>query len=539
MKSLAMLALVLMIVVTASAQIPSKMSYQGYLTDPSGNPVSNDIMPMLFKIYGDSGGTTPLWQSNSAVVDVDFGYFTHSLGSTTDGLPDTLSKYSELWLGVKVGSDNEMPLVEIVSTAYSFRTLKAQYSDSAGYAHHADTANYAINSAGGVSLWDTSGAVLYTNDNWGIVRGNAGNYLIGNLINTMINFGVSCTTGVASYPNDNFQTIGGGWANVAAREYCTVSGGENNKATERFSTISGGSSNRAREYASTVGGGENNDADSVYATVAGGYDNNARGYAATVSGGDSNDALKRYSTIGGGLDNYISGNGVASTIGGGRDNQTYASHSTIAGGYNNDASGDYSLIPGGENNTASGYCGQAIGCYVTASGDGSLAAGTGAIAAHDGSFVWADFSGTELKSIRNNQFLIGASGEASFYTDINRSSGVMIHPGASSWSTYSGEELKENFVPINSRDILQKISSLPLHEWNFKAQADGIKHIGPTSQDFYNTFSLGESEKTISTVDAGGVALAGIQELIKAVNELKEENVKLKTEINELKQLIR
>ncbi len=88
------------------------------------------------------------------------------------------------------------------------------------------------------------------------------------------------------------------------------------------------------------------------------------------------------------------------------------------------------------------------------------------------------------------------------------------------------------------KDILQKISSLPINEWNLKAQSDNIRHIGPTSQDFHNTFGLGENENTISTVDADGVALAGIKELIQENQELRQAIANLTSEIEALKDRI-
>lgn len=52
-----------------------------------------------------------------------------------------------------------------------------------------------------------------------------------------------------------------------------------------------------------------------------------------------------------------------------------------------------------------------------------------------------------------------------------------------------------------------------IQTWNYKTQDSSIKHIGPTAQDFYGAFGLGESDKTISTVDASGIALRSIQAL--------------------------
>jgi hypothetical protein len=48
-------------------------------------------------------------------------------------------------------------------------------------------------------------------------------------------------------------------------------------------------------------------------------------------------------------------------------------------------------------------------------------------------------------------------------------------------------------------------------------------HIGPTAQDFYAAFKLGDSNKTINTADAQGVALAAIQGLYEENQELKQQ----------------
>ena len=73
---------------------------------------------------------------------------------------------------------------------------------------------------------------------------------------------------------------------------------------------------------------------------------------------------------------------------------------------------------------------------------------------------------------------------------------------------------------------------MPITTWSYIAD-DGVRHLGPMAQDFYSAFSVGMDEKTISTVDADGVALAAIQGLNqKLTEELKQKG----TEITELKQ---
>ena len=74
----------------------------------------------------------------------------------------------------------------------------------------------------------------------------------------------------------------------------------------------------------------------------------------------------------------------------------------IAGGRDNVASGDYANVSGGRGNDAQGYA--------------LFAAGSGAHAAHAGSFVWAD-SADIMTSTADNQFLIRASGGVGIGTD--------------------------------------------------------------------------------------------------------------------------
>jgi hypothetical protein len=57
-----------------------------------------------------------------------------------------------------------------------------------------------------------------------------------------------------------------------------------------------------------------------------------------------------------------------------------------------------------------------------------------------------------------------------------------------------------------------------------------VRHIGPTAQDFYAAFGVGEDNTHISTVDADGVALAAIQGLYRIVQEKDAEIAALKAE---------
>ena len=68
--------------------------------------------------------------------------------------------------------------------------------------------------------------------------------------------------------------------------------------------------------------------------------------------------------------------------------------------------------------------------------------------------------------------------------------------------------------------------SLNVLKWNYRERTEE-DHIGPVAEEFYELFKLGGSDKSISTIDANGVALASIQALKIENGELKMENEKL------------
>lgn len=251
------------------------------------------------------------------------------------------------------------------------------------------------------------------------------------------------------------------------------------------------------------------------ATVSGGYMNTASGFYATVSGGRNNTASAVESTVGGGYFNRATG--LASTIAGGSGNTAPAWRATVAGGEYNHAEGFFSSVSGGQYNLAQGaYSSIAGGEGNTAVGDFSFAAGRRAQADHVGSFVWGDSvlqPGVTKASSADNQFNVYASGGVRIFSNALATSGVRLAPGAGSWTSVSDRDAKENVVPVDGEDVLDRLSRIPLTTWNYKTQDDSIRHMGPMAQDFYAAFGLGLGQTTIDTIDSDGVALAAIQGL--------------------------
>ncbi len=202
------------------------------------------------------------------------------------------------------------------------------------------------------------------------------------------------------------------------------------------------------------------------------------------------------------------------------------------------ASGERSVALGGA--SATGEKSVAIGFLALATGKSAIALGEevhasapysvvlGGDATSDsftGSFVYGDgIPGVRVRSSAANQFTVRARGGTRFFSNLNMTSGVTLAPGASAWASVSDINMKENFRDLGGDDVLAKIARMPIREWNYKTQDAAIRHVGPTAQDFHAAFGLGEDPLRISTIDADGIALAGVK-------ALALENQALKTEL--------
>ncbi len=288
------------------------------------------------------------------------------------------------------------------------------------------------------------------------------------------------------------------------------------------------------------------------------------------------------------IGSFVEASGIGSTALG--DNARASGKGATAMGYFTRASGDYAM---------------ALGTSAQASGDYSMALGLGSYAGHRGSFVWSD-SRSSFSSTTSNQFNIGATGGVRLSDDtpqlsfgsatrqmlnlygstyaIGVQSGTLYQrsngrfswflggshndtqndPGGGSvlmtlnnsgltvrgtFVSSSDRELKEDFALVNPQVVLEKVAALPLHEWTYKADAEGQRHLGPMAQDFHAAFGLGADDTHIATVDADGVALAAIQGLNEKVEggakdterrmgQLEAENAALKSRLESMEKML-
>ena len=345
-----------------------------------------------------------------------------------------------------------------------------------------------------------SGGISTIGGGWGNVADIQRATVGGGFQNISSGFGSTIGGGESNVANSGDATVGGGSNNVVTADYGTIAGGgpsdtnnpttTNNVVYDDYGTIGGGGGN-------VVGIDDANTTNQPFATDGGGQDNTASSYGSTVSGGISNISSQSAATIGGGGLNTASG--VDATVSGGSSNTAGGDYATVAGGSNNNASANFSTVSGGDNNTATGLY--------------SFAAGLKASASHDGAFVWADSTNADFFSNAADQFNILASGGTRIFSNNTVSAGVLLAAGGNGWSAVSDKAYKENFALVDARNILEKLSEMPVGQYNLASQDPSIQHMGPTAQDFHAAFGLGESDTLINSLDTDGVALAAIQGL--------------------------
>ena len=188
------------------------------------------------------------------------------------------------------------------------------------------------------------------------------------------------------------------------------------------------------------------------------------------------------------------------------------------------------MIPGGEDNEASGKR--------------SFAAGWRALATKDGSFVWSG-SGSygEVESPASYTFSVQADNGIWLGSDsspsigsnrfIDTSTGAYLSDGGT-WTDSCSVTEKERFTPTDSIDVLEKVDSLEVSTWQYRDDDGGARHMGPTAEQFHETFGLGDDERHIAPLDTAGVALAAIQELSTEIDEKDDRIERLDADRDEL-----
>lgn len=427
---------------------------------------------------------------------------------------------------------------------------------------------------------------ILPNASHSFIGGGAGNSIEADAFMSFLGGGIGNAVGSA----DSF--LGGGSMNTIyanARNAC-LGGGEGNTVSDGHAFLGGGRQNSIGTNASHsfLGGGAQNSIlpQASYSFVGGGSGNRIGSSSSFLGGGSYNSNGSPHSVLGGGFANTIQMSADYSVLGGGYDNWSIGAYSTVVGGRNNlastysfaagthawalyqgdfvwadsqdsifSATGDNQFLiraAGGvginKNNPSAGldvngeiHWGTANQLTTNQTGSIELGDSTGSgtrpyIDFHYGTGNFQDYN-TRIMSDASQQISILRSGSSTPMARFN-SSGLTVN---GTFVSSSDRNAKEDFQPVCTREVLEKVAALPITRWNYKEDKDS-KHLGPMAQDFFAAFSIGPDDKHITTVDEAGVALAAIQGLNqKLTEELKRrdgESAELRSRLEQLEHIL-
>ncbi len=108
----------------------------------------------------------------------------------------------------------------------------------------------------------------------------------------------------------------------------------------------------------------------------------------------------------------------------------------------------------------------------------------------------------------------------------------------------SSRELKTDLASLDAKDVLARVSTLPVSLWSYKTDT-AVRHIGPMAEDFHQVFGLGADDKHIAPGDQAGVALLAVQGLnqilknkAQEISTLQHENADLAKRVATLEALL-
>ncbi len=120
MRSLYAVALVVIGIAVAAgapkAQVPEQMNYQVMLTDAANQPLADQAVQLVFRIYDQESGGSQLWAEAQSVTTNSIGVVSVMLGSVN---PLTVDFSAPRWLQVEVDSEVMAPRRELVAAPYA------------------------------------------------------------------------------------------------------------------------------------------------------------------------------------------------------------------------------------------------------------------------------------------------------------------------------------------------------------------------------------------------------------------------------------
>ncbi|MBM4342604.1 MAG: hypothetical protein FJ100_04420 [Deltaproteobacteria bacterium] len=116
----------------AAAAVPGALSVQAVLQSQGGAAVPDGEYIVAFALYSQQAGGSALWKEGPTIVKTSGGVFAAEVGLQTPIPASAVGGSAELWFGVAVGLDPELPRRRVLSTPFALRSGSAEGLDCSG-----------------------------------------------------------------------------------------------------------------------------------------------------------------------------------------------------------------------------------------------------------------------------------------------------------------------------------------------------------------------------------------------------------------------
>jgi hypothetical protein len=504
------------------AAVPTKINYQGRLTNPGGTVVPDANYSLVFTIYDVASGGTSKWTETQSVT-TSGGLFAVLLGSVSP-ISDTVFNSATRYLGVKVGADIEMtPRTRLSSVPYADRVNTVDGSTGGAvsgnlYLDTSTTLTGNIYKSGTLFLHNGGG---FANTCLGI---NSGNLSMAGDRNTAI--------GLESMRD-----------NSTGQQNTAVGAGTLTLNTVgNFNTVTG----FGALYKNTA------DENSAYGVVT--LYNNTTGSQNTGLGtyalyfnetGDSNTACgyKALFNNATGTDNTATGANALHMNSSGLVNTAMGVNALYANtvGYGNSAAGIDALLKNSQGSNNAAFGNSAL--WNNTTGSGNTACGHTALQSNTtGEYNTAIGLNADVSA--GNFTNATAIGYSAFVNASNKirlgNTSVTVIQGQVAYTFTSDRNQKVRFQSVDGDAILRKIHDMNLTSWSYKFDSTGRRHYGPMAQEFFAAFGndgIGQCGDSVSinSGDEAGILMIAVQALEKEKETLKAKVETIQAENAELK----
>lgn len=231
----------------------------------------------------------------------------------------------------------------------------------------------------------------------------------------------------------------------------------------------------------------------------------------------------------------------AATVGG-NGNLVEGNNGVAVGGEQNTVSGVGAIVAGGRYNTASGQDSATLGgSRNLAVGARAVAIGTKARPTHQGAVLISTLANgaptmatDTFASAATEEFAVRSAG-VRILTNLAESAGVTMAAGGSSWVTVSDANAKDRITEIVG-DIADFYDELKIVSYVMGEEQIGV---GITAQNYYATFPFLQPKRVgamfaINQAERDGIQDKAIQELVRRVQLLEQENVMLRARLDSM-----